>query len=308
MARATPPGTAQIPGSPAGSGRRTQGRLRRQVRAVFDECVPISHSGAEEVRPGGANPARMEDKRVTVGGREFVVRTVPTTSRRAAAYLRGNVVTLRIPSSLAAAEAEHICRQLEKQALARLQDEPPPPPAGPQALQFRRGQRTTVMGRTFAVAVRPGAAQSSSAKLIGDLVLITLAEGLSPEEESRHVSVLARRVISRTLLPALQQRVRDLNARHFRFSLGRVSVKDQVSRWGSCSSAGNINLNFRLLLAPPEVMDAVIVHELAHLQEHNHGPGFWKLVYGALPDYDHSRQWLTEHGAELGVEDAGDED
>jgi predicted metal-dependent hydrolase len=83
------------------------------------------------------------------------------------------------------------------------------------------------------------------------------------------------------------------------FQYGRVSIKDQKSRWGSCSRKGNLNFNWRLLLAPLPVLDYVVYHELAHLKEPNHAPRFWEVVAGACPAYREHRRWLKQHGHEL---------
>lgn len=80
---------------------------------------------------------------------------------------------------------------------------------------------------------------------------------------------------------------------------GRVAVRCQKSKWGSCSAKGNLNFNCLLLLAPPEVLDYVVVHELCHRLEMNHSERFWRSVAAVLPDYPQRRQWLREHGAEL---------
>ncbi|MGH2442229.1 MAG: M48 family metallopeptidase [Chloroflexota bacterium] len=79
----------------------------------------------------------------------------------------------------------------------------------------------------------------------------------------------------------------------------RVAIKDQRSRWGSCSSLGNLNFNWRLVMAPPEVLDYVVVHELMHLFEPNHGPGFWKGVTHWCPEQRRQRAWLRQHGTLL---------
>lgn len=79
----------------------------------------------------------------------------------------------------------------------------------------------------------------------------------------------------------------------------RLFVKDQKSRWGSCSSKGNINLNWRLLFAPERIIEYVIVHELCHLKQMNHSASFWHEVEKILPDYRERRQWLKEHSREL---------
>lgn len=82
-------------------------------------------------------------------------------------------------------------------------------------------------------------------------------------------------------------------------SYGRVSVRSQRSRWGSCSLQGNLNFNCLLLLAPPEVLDYVVVHELCHRLEMNHSPRFWAAVESVLPDCRARRAWLKQNGESL---------
>ncbi len=85
----------------------------------------------------------------------------------------------------------------------------------------------------------------------------------------------------------------------------RVDLRDQTTRWGSCSSSGVLSFSWRLILAPVHVLDYVAAHEVAHLQEMNHGPRFWKLVEDALPTMNRSRQWLKKNGTNLHVYGAG---
>ncbi len=79
----------------------------------------------------------------------------------------------------------------------------------------------------------------------------------------------------------------------------RLTLRDQRSRWGSCSSKGALSFNWRLVLAPHDVLDYVVVHEVCHLVEHHHGAAFWRLVEQRRPDYLESKRWLDEHGWEL---------
>jgi predicted metal-dependent hydrolase len=79
----------------------------------------------------------------------------------------------------------------------------------------------------------------------------------------------------------------------------RIQIRDQRSRWGSCSTAGTLSFNWRLVLAPFEVLDYVVVHELCHLREPNHSRRFWSLVEKRRPDWRTHRDWLHEHGPEL---------
>ena len=82
-------------------------------------------------------------------------------------------------------------------------------------------------------------------------------------------------------------------------SYGRITIRNQKTRWGSCSAKGNLNFNCLLMLAPDEVVDYVVVHELCHRIEMNHSKAFWELVERVLPDYRSSRKWLKEHGEEI---------
>ena len=88
-------------------------------------------------------------------------------------------------------------------------------------------------------------------------------------------------------------------ARQIGVTYGRITVRDQKTRWGSCSQTGNLNFNFRLILAPSEVLDYVVVHELCHRRQMNHSAQFWQEVAQVLPDYRKRKAWLTENGWRL---------
>jgi predicted metal-dependent hydrolase len=79
----------------------------------------------------------------------------------------------------------------------------------------------------------------------------------------------------------------------------RVQIRDQSTRWGSCSTLGNLSFNWRLALAPFEVLDYIVVHELCHLREQNHSSRFWRLVESRRPGFRAQRDWLWEYGPEL---------
>ena len=107
--------------------------------------------------------------------------------------------------------------------------------------------------------------------------------------------------------PALEARYRELaravisqRAAYFAAKMGvtfgRISIRAQKTRWGSCSSRGNLNFNWKLILMPPEILDYVVVHELAHRKQMNHSKLFWAEVERVLPDYRERRRWLKENG------------
>lgn len=102
-----------------------------------------------------------------------------------------------------------------------------------------------------------------------------------------------------------EQAARDLPARAARFAplvgvrYGRITIRCQKTRWGSCSAQGNLNFNCLLMLCPEPVRDYVVVHELCHRLEMNHSPRFWAQVARVLPDYAVSRKWLRGEGQQL---------
>jgi len=113
--------------------------------------------------------------------------------------------------------------------------------------------------------------------------------------DPRHVSELEARRAARELVAMLIEE----EAPEIGVEPSRVQIRDQRSRWGSCSTRGTLSFNWRLVLAPFEVLDYVVVHELCHLREPNHSRRFWKLVETRRPEWRAQRDWLWEHGQEL---------
>ncbi len=115
-------------------------------------------------------------------------------------------------------------------------------------------------------------------------------EGEFTEKEIEKLMKLAKQVIPEKVA---------YYARLMGVSYGRISVRKQKTRWGSCSKEGNLNFNCLLMMAPPEILDYVVVHELSHRLEMNHSPRFWSHVESILPEYKKSRKWLKGNGNRL---------
>lgn len=109
---------------------------------------------------------------------------------------------------------------------------------------------------------------------------------------------------------ALEKRYREAakeyfpkRAAYYAYLLGvsydRIRIAGQKTRWGSCSSNKTLSFNWKLMLAPPKVLDYVVVHEVCHLREMNHSPRFWALVESLMPDYKQQRKWLKDNGYTL---------
>jgi predicted metal-dependent hydrolase len=99
-------------------------------------------------------------------------------------------------------------------------------------------------------------------------------------------------------LRLVRERVATLNKDHS-FKFNDINIKDQKTRWGSCSKKGNLNFNYKMLFLPEGAQDYIVAHELCHLKEFNHSKRFWKLVEGMIPDYQKTQSELRDLGLQL---------
>ena len=162
------------------------------------------------------------------------------------------------------------------------------------ARPFREGCVIPYRGTEHVLRRRPGfrgAVRIAADEGEGHPALIVTA----PEE---HLARRLRDWLKAEAKAELAARVRH-HADMIKAAPGRISVRDQASRWGSCSSEGNLNFSWRLILAPPAVLDYVAAHEVAHLIEMNHSRRFWKIVETLCPDMKTQRRWLKANSTAL---------
>ncbi len=187
-------------------------------------------------------------------------------------------VTLTLPARGLRAEAVAFARSREGWVRAQLAcHEAPEVP--------RIGSILAVAGVPRAVMAGPVRAVALEAKRI----VVPAAGPVAP----RLAACL--RVTARTALAeAAGRHARSLGRAH-----GRITLRDTRSRWGSCTAEGDLMFSWRLILAPPEVLDYVAAHEAAHLERMDHSPAFWAVVARLMPDYAVPRRWLRDNGAGL---------
>jgi predicted metal-dependent hydrolase len=116
--------------------------------------------------------------------------------------------------------------------------------------------------------------------------------------DPEHIARRVRDFLKERAREEMGRRARRLAAQVER-KIGRITVRDTTTRWGSCSVAGNLAFSWRLIMAPEPVMHYVVAHEVAHLVEMNHGPRFWKLVDRLVPHVERHRDWLNHNRAWL---------
>ncbi len=142
---------------------------------------------------------------------------------------------------------------------------------------------------SLALSSRPGE-NTSPVTLVDGRIIVTAKQGCGPWELRKWLRAQAREDLSARVA---------IHAKTLKVTVGRLFVRDQTSRWGSCSQQKNLSFSWRLVLAPPAVLDYVAAHEVAHIREMNHSPRFWRLVAHCQPDYKIHRRWLKENGAQL---------
>jgi predicted metal-dependent hydrolase len=157
------------------------------------------------------------------------------------------------------------------------------------ALGLDRAGVVWLHGIAVPVQLRGGA--RSSARLAHGRLLV----GGGAEQAAGAIDRWYRREARLRLTEATRREARRLGLRP-----RRLSIRDPRTRWGSCSPEGALSFSWRLLLAPGEILDYVVVHELCHLRELNHSPAFWRLLDEARPGWRAEARWLRDHGWELG--------
>jgi predicted metal-dependent hydrolase len=250
-------------------------------------------------RPRTTSPRRTlaEVRRVTLCGRSVPYRiTISPRARRLRLVIRPETgLEVILPQGVPLGAHEAFLREKETWILATL-DRLAMQAAASVPLPVVGGRKLAFAGRTLTLQLRTGApAGRFRVALTGDVLSLTLP-ALDDETARRALTVWYRRQAQRIF----GERLAAYNTR-YGYRYGRVSIKEQKSRWGSCSRLGNLNFNWRLLLAPLPVLDYVVVHELCHLKEMNHSARFWQLVARTCPTYATQRRWLRQHGHELRI-------
>ncbi len=163
--------------------------------------------------------------------------------------------------------------------------------------EYHTGDLLTVGKRQYRLEVLVQDRATHTARLVGDTISIQLAAKATDSHRHRSIKTLLSRVVAGDFQTEIARRVQDWNDRTFRRPIKSINLKYNHSNWGSCSASNNLNLSTRLLFAPEDVQDYVILHELAHLVELNHSDRFWALVERYMPDYQEKEKWLKANRA-----------
>lgn len=158
---------------------------------------------------------------------------------------------------------------------------------------FAPGALVPLRGQPHQIVHQPEARGTvwTQADAAGNPALLVAGEA---PHVGRRIADHLKREARRDITAAVRRYARALGV-----EIGRITLRDTASRWGSCSAKGDLSFSWRLILAPPFVLDYLAAHEVAHRLELNHGPAFWRTVEGIYPARREAEAWLRHHGASL---------
>lgn len=228
---------------------------------------------------------------VCICGKAYPIRRSLSSNRTASAKLKGGAIHISVPARWPKSEKERISSDLLGRAVKAIEKGRWKEEQCSRVL-FSDGQKVVALGREMEITFIP--ANRFGSRLAGGRLEVRVVENHPKKAEM--ASRLARKRIVEMVRQELVGRVCGINDMHFQSVVPKVTVRDNTSRWGSCSRDGSISLNFRLLFMPQDILDYVIIHELAHTKYRSHGVRFWSLVEKIVPDHREKRRWLREKG------------
>lgn len=200
-------------------------------------------------------------------------------------------ITLRLPFGVTQAVIQEELHKLQHW-VSDVFAKKPALRGGFETKEWKSGDVLTVGTRQYVLVVALEARATHAGKLDKGIIHLQLSQQSTPAGRLKASKTLLSRVVAGDFYPEIKTRVLDWNERTFKRPIKSINLKYNHSNWGSCSVGSNINLSTRLLFAPIAVQDYVILHELAHLVEHNHSDRFWALVEQHMPDYLEKEKWL----------------
>lgn len=161
-------------------------------------------------------------------------------------------------------------------------------------------EKVLLNGREYDVSLSRCKGDRVSAKFDGVRFEVIAGEDLNQEDRKKTIELALKKVFVRIARKTISEKLA-YYSNIIGVKFNDVRIKEQKTRWGSCSKRGNLNFNWKIIMAPSWVMDYVIIHELCHLRFLDHSKKFWDLVEGHMPQYKEARQWLKENGSKLRI-------
>lgn len=230
---------------------------------------------------------KKTDARITLGSGNNIVTVMPRKSRLAKRVIirqsRKNGFELVVPQRASMKQALEFLYKKESWVLEQhrlLKSK--------QTVQFTNGAELPILGNVYKIVHSQNL--RGVTRIEGEQILVYGLAEHTPRKIQQFLTKLAKHEL---LLQA------EIEAQKLGVKFARLTVRDTSSRWGSCARSGNISFSWRLVMAPRNVLEYVVAHEISHLLEMNHSKKFWHIVASICPEYKRARQWLQVHGGQL---------
>ncbi len=161
---------------------------------------------------------------------------------------------------------------------------------------YKTGDTIEVVGVPYTLVVDEADIQKCMGQVLSSKQEIHIRIPQYAVSKGELVTKVLKKLVTKAFKPQVEERLRYFASEVVHVTYKNFRLKDSVSNWGSCSGKDNINISIRTLLLPLNMIDYVLIHELCHLKEMNHGPKFWSHVEAAMPDYKHADTWINKNG------------
>jgi len=206
-------------------------------------------------------------------------------------------INIRVPKWAGKKEKEREIQEFLGWAIEKIKKDPP---KKERKRVYNHNDLVRTHSRIYKLGIQLRQSQKNFAKISNNIITLKIADHHDEETRQKYISKQLQKLLKNNHAQELHERVHHLNRLHFGKKLGKISYRHTISRWGVCKmEEREIELSTKLLLAPQQVLDYVIIHELAHLIEPNHSKRFWNIVKSVDPNYKQKIKWLKVHGEKL---------
>lgn len=231
---------------------------------------------------------------VFLNNKKLDVRVIRSKNKNGYAFIKDSSIIISIPSRLSGAKSSQMVGELYKK-MARYVVHHQNRFIEPK-IYFSDGNTTSPMGIRLKISTKVLDIKYPEYSLDTGSIIILIPKSVDVSEHSKIVDKLTIKAISNSMYAFVAGRLNVINNKSFNSKIKRVRIKLNKNTWGSTSPDNVITINMKLLYAPLDILDYVIVHELAHTKVRDHSKRFWKVVEETLPNYKEKRAWLREHG------------
>ena len=228
---------------------------------------------------------------------DFPVEIIRTErSKSASIEIEDDIVKVVVPKSLSDKRIEDLIKN--RTAWIRQKLKIQTETIRPKPKEYVNGESFTYLGRNYRLKCIRGA--TGQVKLKNGYLNVPIAKSVSGTTLEQSVRQSLHQWYRERALEKLKEKT-NRYASILGVNPQSVDLKEYKARWGSCSSSGDVTYNWRIIIAPHHIVDYIVVHELCHLLEHNHGPKYWKLVQSVIPNYREHKEWLKVNGEGLRI-------